>query len=192
MAAVVVDVDDRAIAEAYADKWWVFLISGMLWLLLGFIVLSLRPESISVIIILIAVAFWLGAVTQFALAMVTTGGWRVLTIVAGILAVAAGIAAIVWPGPTLVVISIFVAWYLLIRGAFDVGISLSHTHIRGWWMGLISGIISIGLGAWAIGNPDRSVLLFVTIIGIWCIFKGVADLMASFSYKDMKQEFAAS
>jgi uncharacterized membrane protein HdeD (DUF308 family) len=192
MAVVVVDVDDRAIAEAYADKWWVFLVSGILWLLLGFIVLSLRPASISVTVILIAVAFWLGAVTQFALAMVTTGGWRVLTIVSGILALAAGIAAIVWPGPTLVVISIFVAWYLLIRGAFDVGISLSHTHIHGWWMGLISGVISIGLGAWAIGNPDRSVLLFVTIIGIWCIFKGVADLMGSFSYKNMKKELAAS
>ena len=110
MAVVVMDVDDRAIAEAYADKWWLFLISGILWLLLGFIVLSLRPASISVCIILIAVAFWLGAVTQFALAMVTTGGWRVLTIVSGILALAAGIAAVVWPGPTLVVISIFVAW----------------------------------------------------------------------------------
>jgi uncharacterized membrane protein HdeD (DUF308 family) len=192
MAVVVVDVDDRAIAEAYADKWWVFLVSGILWLLLGFIVLSLRPASISVTVILIAVAFWLGAVTQFALAMVTTGGWRVLTIVSGILALAAGIAAIVWPGPTLVVISIFVAWYLLIRGAFDVGISLSHTHIHGWWMGLISGVISIALGAWAIGNPDRSVLLFVTIIGIWCIFKGVADLMGAFSYKNMKKELAAS
>ena len=69
-------------------------------------------------------------------------------------------------------ISIFVAWYLLIRGIFDVAISLSHTHIHGWWMGLISGVISIGLGAWAIGNPDRSVLLFVTIIGIWCDLQG--------------------
>ena len=67
MAVVVIDVDERAIAEAYADKWWLFLISGILWLLLGFIVLSLRPVSISVPIILIAVAFWLGAVTQFAL-----------------------------------------------------------------------------------------------------------------------------
>ena len=67
MAVVVMDVDDRAIAEAYADKWWLFLISGILWLLLGFIVLSLRPASISVCVILIAVAFWLGAVTQFAL-----------------------------------------------------------------------------------------------------------------------------
>jgi uncharacterized membrane protein HdeD (DUF308 family) len=158
---------------------------------LGFIVLSLRPESISVVVILIAVAFWLGAMTQFALAAVTHGGWRVLAIVGGIVALGAGIAAIVWPGPTLVVISIFVAWYLLIRGIFDIAIALSQTHLRGWWMGLISGVIGIALGAWAIGNPDRSVLLFVSIIGIWCIFKGAADLMASFSYKHLKKELAA-
>jgi len=193
MAAVaVLDVDEREVAEAYASKWWLFLVSGILWLLLGFIVLSLRPESISVVVILIAVAFWLGAMTQFALAAVTHGGWRVLAIVGGIVALGAGIAAIVWPGPTLVVISIFVAWYLLIRGIFDIAIALSQTHLRGWWMGLISGVIGIALGAWAIGNPDRSVLLFVSIIGIWCIFKGAADLMASFSYKHLKKELAAS
>jgi uncharacterized membrane protein HdeD (DUF308 family) len=193
MAAVMsFDVDDRAMTEAYARRWWMFLISGILWLLLGFIVLSLRPASISVCIILIAVAFWLGAVTQFALASVTQGGWRVLTIVGGVIALAAGIAAIVWPEPTLIVISIFVAWYLLIRGMFDVAIALMHTHVKGWWMLLISGIIGIALGAWAIGNPDRSVLLFVTIIGIWCIFKGVADLVASFSYRNLNQDLAAT
>ena len=193
MAAVVVfDADERAVAEAYASKWWLFLVSGILWLLLGFIVLSLRPASISVVVILIAVAFWLGAATQFALAAVTDGGLRVLAIVGGVVALGAGIAAIVWPGPTLVVISIFVAWYLLIRGIFDITIALSHTHLRGWWMGLISGVIGIALGAWAIGNPDRSVLLFVSIIGIWCIFKGAADLMGSFSYKNLKKELAAS
>ncbi|HXY92791.1 MAG TPA: DUF308 domain-containing protein [Acidimicrobiia bacterium] len=185
-------VDEDEVAKAYADKWWLFLVSGILWLLLGFVVLSLRPVSISVCVILIAVAFWLGAMTLFALAMVTSGGWRVLTIVAGILAIAAGVAAIVWPGPTIVVISIFVAWYLLIRGIFDVAISLSHTHVHGWWMMLIAGIIGIGLGAWAVGNPDRSVLLLVSIIGIWSIFKGAADLVAAFSYRSMKKELAAA
>ena len=70
--------------------------------------------------------------------------------------------------------------------------SLSHTHIRGWWMGLISGVISIALGAWAVGNPDRSVLLFLTIIGIWAVFKGAADLVAAFSYRSMKKDLAAA
>jgi uncharacterized membrane protein HdeD (DUF308 family) len=58
-------------------------------------------------------------------------------------------------------------------------------------MPLVAGIIGIGLGAWAIGNPDRSVLLLVSIIGIGTIFMAVADLMASFEYKRLGQDLAA-
>lgn len=183
--------EERAVAEAYARTWWLWLIAGLAWLALGFVVLSLRPASISVCAVLVAIAFWLGAVTQFALAVVLAGGWRWLAIIGAVLATAAGIVAVVWPHPTLVVISVFVAWYLLIRGIFDVCLALSHTHVRGWWMPLVAGIVGIGLGAWAIGNPDRSVLLLVSIIGIWAIFKGAADLVASFEYRRIGKEVAA-
>lgn len=183
--------EERAVADAYSRTWWLWLIAGILWLILGFMVLSLRPASITACVIIIAIAFWLGGLTMFALAIVLEGGWRWLVIIGGVFAMGAGLAAIVWPEPTLVVISVFVAWYLLIRGIFDLCIALTHTHVRGWWMPLIAGIVGIGLGAWAIGNPDRSVLLLVTIIGIWSIFKGVADLMASFEYKRLGEELAA-
>ena len=95
-----------------------------------------------------------------------------------------------WPEPTLVVISVFVAWYLLVRGS-SMCHPLSHTHVRGRWMPLVAGIVGIALGAWAISNPDRSVLLLVSIIGIWSIFKGVADLVASFEYRRIGKELAA-
>ena len=78
--------EEREVARAYAGTWWLFLVSGILWLLLGFFILSLRPGSITAVAILIAIAFWLGALTQFALAAVVTGGWRVLCVVLGILA----------------------------------------------------------------------------------------------------------
>lgn len=182
--------EERAVAQAYASTWWLFMIVGILWLLLGFFILSLRPGSITAVAIIISIAFWLGAVAQFAVAMVLQGGWKVFAIVTGIIAIGAGIATIVWPGPTLVVLSVFVAWYLLIRGIFDVVISLSHTHVHGWWLGLIAGVIGIGLGAWAIGNPDRSVLLLVTIIGIWAIVKGVVDLVSAFRFRDLKKALA--
>jgi uncharacterized membrane protein HdeD (DUF308 family) len=185
-AAFVIDEDE--VRRAYAKHWWLFLVAGILWLIFGFMVLSLRPASIAALMILISIGFWLGALTLFVGSAVTSGGWRVLLIIGGIVAIGAGIATIAWPGPTLVVVSVFVAWYLFVSGVFDVVISLTHTHLRGWWMGLIAGIISIGLGAWAIGNPERSVLLFVTIVGIWAIFKGVADLMAAFAYRDMKND----
>jgi uncharacterized membrane protein HdeD (DUF308 family) len=183
--------EERAVAQAYAASWWLFLIAGLLWLALGFVILSLRPASIAATVILIALAFWLGALTQFVVASVVEGGWRWLSIIGGILAVAAGIVALAWPEPTLVVVSVFVAWYLLIRGIFDVAIALTNSHVRGWWMPLIAGLIGIFLGAWAVGNPDRSVLLLVSIIGIWAIFQGVADLMASFAYHRVARELAA-
>lgn len=181
---------ELAVAEAYADGWWMFLIGGILWLLLGFVILSLRPASISVTVILIAVAFWLGGFTMFAVAFVSSGGWRIAAIVFGVLGLAAGVAALVWPEPTLVVLGVLVAWYLLIRGIFDLVISLSHTHVRGWWLGLLAGIVEIALGAWAIGNPDRSVLLLVSIIGVWSIFRGVFDLVAAFHYRGLKRQLA--
>ena len=87
--------EERAVADAYSRTWWLWLVAGILWLLLGFIVLSLRPASITVCVILIAIAFWLGGITQLALGFVLEGGWRWLAIIGGTLALLAGIAAIV-------------------------------------------------------------------------------------------------
>ena len=192
MNVEIVDMDEAelSVAGAYASGWWLFLVAGIIWLLLGFVILSTRPSSISVTVILIALAFFMGGFTMFALAFVTSGAWRWMGIIGGVIAIGAGIAALVWPKPTLVVLGVFVAWYLLFRGIFDIAIALSNTHVRGWWLGLVAGIIAIGLGAWAIGNPERSTLLLITIIGIWTIFKGVFDLVAAFHYRGMKKALA--
>src|SRR5260370_22331022 len=103
-----------------------------------------------------------------------------------------GIGALVWPGPTILGVPIFVAWYLLFRGIFDVVIALSISDRKGWWLILLSGIVSIALGAWAIGNPDRSVLLLVTIVGVYAVFHGVAELMAGFQLHALRQEVEGS
>ena len=192
MNVEIVDMDEveLSVARAYASGWWLFLVAGIIWLLLGFVILSTRPSSISVTVILIALAFFMGGFTMFALAFVTSGAWKWMGIIGGVIAIGAGIAALVWPKPTLVVLGVFVAWYLLFRGIFDIAIALSNTHVRGWWLGLVAGIIAIGLGAWAIGNPERSTLLLITIIGIWTIFKGVFDLVAAFHYRGMKKALA--
>src|SRR4029077_14466477 len=82
--------EGRAVADAYSRTWWLWLVAGILWLLLCFIVLSLRPASITACAILIAIAFWLGGITQLALGFVLEGGWRWLAIIGGTLALPAG------------------------------------------------------------------------------------------------------
>ena len=181
----------REVAETYARSWLLFIITGILWLLLGFMLLSYRVSSISITVVFIAVVFWMGAISLFAISGMTAGGWRALAIVGAIAALGAGIGALVWPGPTILVVSLFVAWYLLVRGIFEVVIALADTSVRGWWLTLLAGIISIALGAWAIGNPDRSVLLLVTILGVYAIFHGVAELMLGFHLHAVRRDLTA-
>ena len=116
------------------------MVTGILWLLLGFMILSYRPSSISIAVVFMAIVFGMGALSCFAIAAATLGGWRVLALVGGVLATLAAIGVLVWPSPTLLIISIYVAWYLLIRGIFDVVIALSNTSVRGWWLTLLAGI----------------------------------------------------
>jgi uncharacterized membrane protein HdeD (DUF308 family) len=176
------------VVDAFTARWFLFVITGILWLLVGFLALSYRPSSISIAVVFVAIVFWMGALSAFAVAFVTQGGWRIVAAVTGVLAALAAVGALVWPAPTLLIVSLYIAWFLLIRGIFDVFMSLSHTNVRGWWLNLISGILAIGLGAWAIGNPDRSVLLLITIIGVFAIFHGVAELVAGLHYRQLRRD----
>jgi len=182
---------EREVTETYTRGWLLFIITGILWLLLGFMLLSYRVSSISITVIFIAVVFWLGAVALFVISDMTSGAWRVLAIVGAVAALGAGIGALVWPAPTILVVSIFVAWYLLLRGIVEVVIALANTNVKGWWLTLLAGIISIALGAWAIGNPDRSVLLLVTILGLYAIFHGVAELILGVQLHTARRDLAA-
>ena len=119
--------------------------------------------------IFIAVAFGMGAISAFVVASVHQRRLAALAITFGILASLAAVGALVWPAPTLLIVAIFVAWYLLFSGIFETAVALSNTDVRGWWIKLLGGIASIAPAAWAIGNPDRSVLLLVTVIGVFTI-----------------------
>jgi uncharacterized membrane protein HdeD (DUF308 family) len=179
---------EKEVVDTYARGWLLFVLTGILWLVLGFMLLSYRVTSLSVTVVFIAIVFWMGAFALFVISDVTSGGLRMLAIVGAVAAVGAGIGALAWPGPTILVVSIFVAWYLFLRGVVEVVIALTSMNVKGWWLMLFAGIISIALGAWAIGNPDRSVLLLVTILGLYAILHGVSELVIGLQLHAARRE----
>jgi len=182
----------QEVARAFPRGWFLFFVTGILWLLLGFMLLSYRVSSISITVVFLAIVFGMGAVSLFVVSDVISGPLRIVTIVGAVGAVGAAIAALVWPGPTIFVVALFVAWFLLLRGIVDVVISLYNIQAKGWWLTFLAGIISIALGAWAIGNPDRSVLLLVTILGLYAIFHGVADLIIGVQLHELQRDLKGS
>jgi uncharacterized membrane protein HdeD (DUF308 family) len=163
--------------------WWWFLSLGVLWTLFGTYVLSYRVGSLAAVAALVGVAFLFGGVTQLAVAA-RVQSWRWLFIVAGILAVAAGILTFVWPDVTLYVVSILVAWYLIIFGVVHLVGALAGPKLSYWWTQLVLGVAELVLGVWAVRSWQRSLLTLVTLVGVWAIVHGVSEIFAAFSVRE--------
>ncbi|HZD71965.1 MAG TPA: DUF308 domain-containing protein, partial [Actinomycetes bacterium] len=135
----------------------------------------------------VGAAFLFGGITQLAVAG-RTREWRWLFVIAGILGVAAGILTFVWPSITLYVVSILVAWYLIVFGIMHLVNALAGPKLSYWWSGLLLGAAELVLGVWAVRSWQRSLLTLVTVVGVWAIFFGVSQIFAAFRLREAGKE----
>jgi uncharacterized membrane protein HdeD (DUF308 family) len=174
----------RDAVRRLASSWWLFLIVGVLWILFGMFVLSYNVGSLLALAVFAGVTFVMTGVTQ----VMTAGrvkGWRWLYVVGGALSILAGIMAFVWPGSTLLVLSVILAWFLVFKGIIDVIGALASIGRPWWWVTLILGLLELLLGIWAAGYPGRSLFVFVNLVGIYAIFYGFTELFAAFDLRGL-------
>jgi uncharacterized membrane protein HdeD (DUF308 family) len=176
------DILRKDVREA-SGVWWWYLILGIAWIWYGMFVLSYRVGSLTAVAALVGVAFLFGGIDQL-MAAGRVETWRWLFIVTGILGVAAGIMTFVWPDITLYVVSILVAWYLIVFGTVHLVNALAGPKVPWWWTQLLLGIAELVLGVWAVRSWERSLLTFVTLVGVWAIVLGVNEIFAAFSLRE--------
>lgn len=167
--------------------WWWYLILGVAWTFYGMFVLSYRVGSLTAVAALVGVAFVFGGFTQLLVAG-QVEHLRPLSIITGILAIAAGIMTFIWPDITLYVVSIFVAWFLIVFGIVHVVNALAGPKVSWWWTQLLLGISELVLGVWAVRSWERSLLTFVTLVGVWAIFTGLNQIFAAFAIREAGKE----
>jgi uncharacterized membrane protein HdeD (DUF308 family) len=175
------DAMRTGVREASAIWWW-FVLLGVLWTWFGMYVLSYRVGSLAAVAAFVGVAFVFGGLTQLAVAS-RVQMWRPLLILGGILGIAAGILTFVWPSITLYVVSILVAWYLVVFGIIHLVSALAGPKLGWWWTGLLLGAAELVLGVWAVRSWQRSLVTLVTLVGVWAIFHGVSEIFAGFSLR---------
>jgi uncharacterized membrane protein HdeD (DUF308 family) len=175
----------RDAIRGLARSWWLFLILGILWILFGMFVLSYNVGSLLALAIFAGVTFIMTGINQILTSGRAEGGWRWLFLVGGALSIMAGIIAFVWPGRTLLVISVVLAWFLVFKGIVDIVAAFSNHGRPWWWVTLILGILELLLGIWAVGYPGRSLIVFVNLVGIYAIFYGFTELFAAFDLRGL-------
>jgi uncharacterized membrane protein HdeD (DUF308 family) len=174
--------------------WGWFLAAGIAWLVFAFFLLSFNYRTVWAIAVFFGIGFIIGGVMELAIAAVAPG-WKWLYILIGIVSIIAGFIALIWPGETFLVLSAIVGWLLLFYGIIDIVFAFSTRHLEGmWWMQLISGVIMVLLGFWAI-SPDnatvatyRGAVLLAVWIGVAALFRGISDIVTGFRLRSVHRD----
>lgn len=92
-----------------------------------------------------------------------------------------GFVALVWPGLTLGAIAIAVALLFVVGGIVDV-IGSVRAFGRGglWFMTLLLGLLEIGVGVFLLRHTKLELGIFIALVGISFLIKGVTEIVAAF------------
>ena len=109
---------------------------------------------------------------------VTKARW--LLAVRGVFSIAMGVVILVWPGISLVALTIVVGVYALANGMTELGFAFSAEgeSRRSWFV--LSGLIGIGFGVMVLAWPGISSLALLYVIGAYAIGFGILAIGASF------------
>ncbi len=98
----------------------------------------------------------------------------------GVAAIIFGVLALVWPGITLLALTILFGAYALVDGFLAVIAALTHhTGNRRWWVVLLEGIAGIAAGILTFIWPGLSAFVLVLLIAAWAIVTGILEIWSA-------------
>jgi len=169
-----------------AKWWWAWLVAGIVWLILGLVLLQFKQGSVTTVGIIFGVMFLAAGVQEFAMAFISPG-WKWLGITFAVLLIVGGVYALFNPVHTFVAIAQMLGFLFLLVGIlWTIEAFATMTTNDLWWLGLIAGIMMIGLGFWVEGQffavQAYTLLVFA---GIWALIHGVTDIIKAFQIKKL-------
>jgi uncharacterized membrane protein HdeD (DUF308 family) len=168
--------------------WWLYLVAGVLWIIFGWIVLSFNFDTVWAIAVFFGFGFIIGGIMELYVGF-QSDSWRWLHIAFAVIAILAGIVALIWPGQTFLVLAAIIGWYILFAGIMDIVVSISTREDSDlWWLQLILGIVEVMIGFWAVGYSGRSIALLVIWVGASALARGISSIVLGFSLHSTGKE----
>jgi uncharacterized membrane protein HdeD (DUF308 family) len=179
-----------AMSEALSESWWSVGLRGILGILFGLICLLTPGLAVEVFVILFAAYMLVDGVFAIAAGIKAARNgerWGLL-ILEGIVDLAAGLVAVLWPAITLVALIWIIAVWAIVSGALMLGaaFTLNLDHGR-WWLAL-GGIASIIFGILLVIEPLIGAVVLTMWIGAYALVFGIFLLILAFQLHAKKEE----
>jgi uncharacterized membrane protein HdeD (DUF308 family) len=107
----------------------------------------------------------------------------------GLLTLIAGLAVLVWPSETLLVLAVLFGIQLIISGIFRFVAALATDDLTGGTRVLLAllGVLSVIIGLWAVRHVLLTLLALTVFLGIFWIINGVIEIFTALAHRGMPQ-----
>jgi uncharacterized membrane protein HdeD (DUF308 family) len=177
------------LSEVLADSWWAVGLRGLLGILFGLICLLTPGIAVGAFVILFSAYMLVDGVFAIVsgIKAARNGERWGLLILEGIVDIAAGVIAFLWPLITLVALTWLIAIWAIVSGALMLGaaFTLNIDHGR-WWLAL-GGIASVIFGILLVIEPLVGAVVLTMWIGAYALVFGVVLLILAFQLHSRKE-----
>lgn len=158
------------------------IVRGILAIVIGALALAWPTITVFALVILFAVFAFGSAGVQAMQAFTGTKGWPVAGhLLLGLIDIAAGVVALVWPGVTALVLVWLVGIWAITAGVVEFFAAFLRRETAGQRaLFIIGGLVSIAFGVLLVGRPVTGAVtlallfgLFLVIFGIWQLAAGI-------------------
>jgi len=178
-----------ALSEVLAQAWWVVGLRGILGIIFGLICLLTPGIAVQVFVILFAAYMLVDGVFAIisGIRAARNGERWGLLLLEGVVDIAAGAVAVLWPAITLVALIWVIAVWAIISGALMLGAAfgLNLDHGR-WWLAL-GGIASIIFGVLLVIEPFVGAVVLTMWVGAYAIVFGGVLLVLAFQLHSKRE-----
>jgi uncharacterized membrane protein HdeD (DUF308 family) len=181
-----VDSEAREAVKAISGLWWLWLVFGIGWTIIGVVILQFDQASINTVGILVGLMFLVTAMQQFVImSLVEKGRW--LYGIFGALFLVSGVISLISPENTFAALADILGFLFLIVGVFWIIQAFVSREINElWWLGLFAGILMVILAFWTGGQffIEKQYVLLV-FAGIWALMQGLTDVIRAFQIRKL-------
>jgi uncharacterized membrane protein HdeD (DUF308 family) len=153
------------------------LVRGLLGVAVGIVALAWPAVTVYALVVLFAVLAFTGAGQEAVQAFRGRTARPVLQhLLLGLIDVAAGVVALVWPTPTAVVLVLIVAGWAVAGGVLQLYAAFRAEEIAGTGAAFIlGGLVTIAFGIALFAHPDMGALALALLFGMYNLIYGAGQ-----------------
>jgi len=173
------------------EKWWSYLLRGILALIFGIIALVWPTATVFVLIVLFGVYALVDGLFAigYSISRASKGDKFFALLMLGLLGVLVGAIVLARPGVSSLAVVWVIAFWALLKGVLLIvsAFEMTGSAAARWLIGL-AGVLAIVVGILLFAHPVAGVFTIILIIGIYALVAGIILVIVSFAARNRQKK----